>query len=278
MNLFSQTQQQQKPAKKQDMGVKILIHVRHIRGHTFDVEVDRDADCLGLKVAIWDSQKITVEGQRLVYAGKEVVDESNLMNLGIGDGSTIFLVERVANESPVPVSVMDAQVAQVELVPEESVSQVEPMSVNSQYQELPNDATSQERVQSTIDLAFWVRIYCIFGTVVSLVAMLGCCWFSIIPLICYVFGYFGCRKLNRCCLVFPMLVAILAGPVGFVFVIWNLFAHFRPEMFVPLFVSFLHILIMASICKLRCRIKHLNTEEKRLAVEKIRAGIKCWCC
>jgi len=261
------------------MGVKILIHIRHIRGHTFDVEVDRDADCIGLKVVIWDSQKIPVDTQRLVYGGREIADDSNLVNLGIDDGSTVFLVEKVDNVNPVPVVVSEPQPAPVVVVvPEESVSvsHFEPMSVSSQYQQL-QDASSQERIQGVIDLAFWVRVYCIFGTVVSLGA-LSMCLTSLIPLACYVIGYLSCRRLSPCGLIFPMLLAILIGPVGFIAVLWAMATHFNPILFLLLFVSFLHVLIMGSICRLRRRIKALNCEEKRFAVEKIRAGIRCCCC
>jgi hypothetical protein len=255
------------------MGVKILIHIRHIRGHSFDVEVDRDADCIGLKVAVWDLQKIAVDSQRLVYDGKEIPDETHLVTLGIDDGSTIFLVEKVQN---VPVVVAPVE-PHVIAVPEESVSVsagIEPMSVNSQYQQLPVDTVSEERIQSTIDLAFWVRMYCVFGVVVSIGAAFRC-WGPAIPLICLIIGYFACRKLNRCCLVFPLLVSIAIGPVGFVFCLWRLANHFKPILLLALFVSFLHILIMASILKLRCRIKHLTPEEKRTAVERIRARSRC---
>lgn len=256
--------------------MKIIIHIRHIRGHTFDVEVDRDADCIGVKVAICTTQQIPVERQRLVYSGKEIADETNLVEVGIDDGSTIFLVERVENANPVPVSVVEPQV----VVPEESVSVpvpvVQPMSVNS-YQPLPVDAASRESIQAVVDLAFWVRVYCIFGTIVSLVSLFHC-WGSILPLFCFVMGYIGCRKLNRCCLFFPMLLAILVGPVGFVMVLVKMANHFRSPFLLALFVSFLHIIIMASICKLRCRIKHMSEEEKGTAVARIRAGIRCWCC
>lgn len=260
------------------MGVKILIHIRHIRGHTFDVEVDRDADCIGLKVAVWDSQKIPVDTQRLVYGGKEIADDSNLVNLGIDDGSTVFLVEKVENANPAPVVVPEPQVASVVVVPEPSVSvsHFEPMSVNSQYQQL-QDSTNQQRIQAVIDLAFWVRMYCIFGTVVSLGA-LTMCWGSLIPLTCYVIGYISCRRLSPCGLIFPFLLTMLIGPVGFVGVLWAMATHFRPILFLALIVSFLHIMIMASICRLRRRIKALNCEEKRFAVDKIRAGIRCCCC
>jgi len=261
------------------MGVKIIIHIRHIRGHTFDVEVDRDADCIGVKVAVCTSQQIPVERQRLVYSGKEVADETNLLELGIDDGSTIFLVERVENSNPVPVSVVESQVV---IPPEESVSAssvpvVQPMSVNSQYQPFPVDGASRERIQAIVDLAFWVRVYCIFGVVVSLGALTHC-WQSIFPLLALVIGYIGCRKLHRCCLFFPMLLATVIGPVGFVFVLWKMATHFRPLLLLALFVSFLHILIMASICRLRKRIKNMTEEEKNTAVAKIRTGIRCWCC
>jgi len=256
--------------------VKIIIHIRHIRGHTFDVEVDRDADCIGVKVAICTSQQIPVERQRLVYSGKEVADEVNLVDLGIDDGSTIFLVERVENSNPVPVSAVESQV-----IPEESVSVsvpvVQPMSVNSQYQPCPVDGASRERIQAIVDLAFWVRVYCIFGAIVRFGCLMRC-WGSVLPLLCFVIGYIGCRKLNRCCLFFPMLLAIVIGPVGFVFVMWKMATHFRTPLLLALFVTFLHIIIMASIGKLRCRIKHMRADEKDSAVAKIRAGIRCWCC
>jgi len=261
------------------MGVKIIIHIRHIRGHTFNVEVDRDADCIGLKIAIWDSQKIAVDVQRLVYAGKEMPDQMNLVEMGIDDGSTVFLVEKVENVvNAVPVALPQ----RVEMIPvmEESVSVSvpEPMSVSSQYYApLSNDPIREERMQSTIDLAFWVRVYCLFGTVLAICGLLGSLA-AVIPLLCYIFGYVGCRKLNRCFLVFPLLVSIILGPISFVCVLWGLASHFWPPMLAILFGSILHILIMGSILKLMCRIKHLSCEEKREAVERIRARIRCGCC
>jgi len=229
-------------------------------------------------------KKIAVECQRLVYGGKEIADGKNLLELGIDDGSTIFLVERVENVNAAPVSspvVVAPPVAEVISVPEESVSRsvpVEPMSVSSRrYVPLSNTANREERIQSTIDLAFWVRVYCIFGFAVSLLSM--AMWLgAFLPLVFYLFGYIACRKLNRCLLVFPLLVSIVVGPIGFVCVLWNLATHFWPPLFAALVVSFLHILIMASILKLGSRIKHLSCEEKQEAVGRIRARIRCCCC
>jgi len=260
------------------MGVKIIIHIHHIRGHTFDVEIDREADCIGLKIAIWDAQKIPVETQRLVFGGKEVADGTSLVDLGIDDDSTVFLVERVEDDA-VPISIIQSQVDVIP-VAEDSVSSVpvEPMSVNSQqYEPLPDNVgfdDREERIQSTVDLAFWVRMYCVFGIVMSLFG-LSRCWGSVIPLVCLIIGYIGCRKLNRCCLVFPLLVSILIGPIGFVCVLWGLATHFRPPMIALLMVSFLHILIMASIIKLRCRIKHLSCPEKAEALTRVRSRRCC---
>jgi len=260
------------------MGVKIIVHIRHIRGHTFDVEVDRDADCIGLKVVIWESQKIGIDTQRLVYAGKEVSDQTNLVELGIDDGSTIFLVEKV-EVGPVSVPMEQPQSVEMIAVNEDSISvPVEPMSVNSQYYApLGNDPIREERIQSTIDLAFWVRMYCIFGIVLSVGGLLRC-WGSLIPLGCFIFGYIGCKKLNRCCLAFPFLLSVVFGPVGFVFFLWRLSMHFCPLLLAGLLASILETIIMASICKLRCRIKHLSCEEKCEAVERIRARSRCCCC
>jgi len=262
------------------MGVKIIVHIRHIRGHTFDVEVDRDADCIGLKVVIWDLQKIAIDAQRLVYAGKEMSDGANLVELGIDDGSTVFLVERVENPNAIPVSVPIVEPQPIEMVPvaEESVSAPIPMEEMADHHYVPvSNGAREERIKSTIDLAFWVRVYCVFGTVVS-VGGLSHCWGCLLPLICFIFGYFGCRKLNRCLLMFPLLLAIVIGPIGFVGALWGVATHFRIFMLAKLVAGFLHILIMASILKLMIRIKHLTCEEKCDAVERIRASIKCRCC
>jgi len=263
------------------MGVKILVHIHHIRGQTFDVEVDRDAECIGLKLVIWEIAKIAVETQRLVYGGKEIADDTNLVTLGIDDGSTIFLVERVENEvENQPVNpVISSHVVEPMPVREESISMesgpvYQPMSVSSQ---VPYDRSREERIQSTVELVFWVKVYCVFGILVGIIAMIGICWGSLLPLMCYVIGYIGCKKLNRCCLVFPLLLSFIVGPVGFVFVLWHLATHFWPPMIGLLLVSFLHILVMASIMKLRCRIKHLSNEEKAEAVFQSNANTKGWC-
>jgi len=255
------------------MGVKIIVHIRHIRGHSFDIEVDRDADCVGLKVAIWDAQKIAVETQRLVYAGKEIGDESNLVELGIDDGSTIFLVEKVEEVNSVMVQ---PQAVEVMPVPEHSVSNsvtVEPMSVQH-YAELTEDRSHEERIRFVVGLAFWVRIYCIFGVVISVIGLTHC-WLSVIPLLCCLIGYFATRKLNRCGLIFPFLLSIVVGPIGFVFVLSRLATHVRACLIVALLASFFHIFIMAGIGKLRCRIWHLSPQEKQEAVDRIRRSIRC---
>jgi len=260
------------------MGVKIIVHIRHIRGHSFDVEVDRDADCIGLKVVIWDLQKVPVESQRLVYAGKEVSDESILVELGIDDGSTIFLVETVENVNPA-LFVAEPQVMDVVEVPEVSVSGsvvIEPMSVSSQhYAPLVDNQAREERIRATIDLAFWVRIYCLFGLVISLMASFTCSLAFLAPLVLYTIGYVACRKLNRCALIFPLLLAIALGPVGFVISLLNLGTHYEPGWLIALAVSFFHLFIMMSIVKLRRRIKSLTPQEKQEAVERIRSRICC---
>jgi len=226
-------------------------------------------------------KKIPVEAQRLVYGGKEVADGTNLMELGIDDDSTVYLVERVEDAENASVSIQP-----VEFIPvvEDSISSsvpVEPMSVNSQqYASLADevgDEDREERIQSTVALAFWVRVYCLFGIIASLFGLFRC-WGSVLPLLCFVLGYIGCRKLNRCCLVFPLLVSIVLGPIGFVCVLWGLATHFRPPMIAALMASFLHILIMASILKLSCRIKHLSCPEKAEALNRVRARARRCCC
>jgi len=215
-------------------------------------------------------------------------DAANLVELGIHDGSTVFLVERVENANAIPVSVPIVEPQPIEMVPIAEESMSEPMEPISDHHYAPvssvvssdvvsSDVGREERIKSTIDLAFWVRVYCVFGTVVS-VGGLSHCWGCLFPLICCIFGYFGCRKLNRCFLIFPLLLAIVIGPIGFVGALWGLATHFRIFMLAKLVAGFLHILIMASILKLMIRIKHLSCEEQCDAVERIRARMKCCCC
>eukprot|EP01084_Bolivina_argentea_P244311 409305_1 len=75
------------------MGFKITLHIKHIAGYTFDIDCERDADALGIKVLIWQIQHIPVDAQRLVFGGREMDDSTKLYDLGVKDNDILFLVE-----------------------------------------------------------------------------------------------------------------------------------------------------------------------------------------
>jgi len=217
------------------------------------------------------------------------MDGTNLISLGIDDGSTIFLVERVEN---VQVNVVPAtgsngvvESPRMEVIPlddestsVESALMYQPMAVSSENDmDLEYDLTRESRIQSTVNLVYWVRLYCVFGFCGSSIVLpffLG----GLIPLICYGLGYIGCRKLNRCFLVFPLLLSIIIGPIAFIFVFLLMVTHFQPVLVLILIISCLHVMVMTSILKLSCRVKRLSPEEKEEAIKRSNANRTCWCC
>jgi len=264
------------------MVVRIQLTVKHIKGHTFPIEADVDSEVLGLKLQIWESQKIPIENQRLVFSGKELADNVILSQMNIGDGATIFLVESMSEVPPQPQSEIPQVTIQVpaQVVPmvdgnanitqQQCVNSCQPqypiatnaVPINVNYYEPVEveTALSEERIQSVIDLACWVRLYCILGFVVSII----CCFenlYSLIPLVMFLCGYFGARKVNRCLLVCPL---ILTAFLGFGYTIASLyycFKHFNGLYIGTLFFGLMHVVIFLCICKLMTRIRKLSCQE-----------------
>ena len=78
------------------MGFKTTITIKHATdGYSFKLDVDRNADALGIKVLIWEIQKVPIESQRLVFNGKEMTDNQQVSELDMVDNDTIFLIEAV---------------------------------------------------------------------------------------------------------------------------------------------------------------------------------------
>ena len=78
------------------MGFKNTLLIKHATdGYEFSLDVDHDADALGVKVLIWELQKVPITSQRLVFNGKEINDSVKLNQFGIIDGDTLFLIETV---------------------------------------------------------------------------------------------------------------------------------------------------------------------------------------
>lgn len=267
------------------MVVRFQLTVKHIRGHSFPIETDIEGDVLGLKVQIWETQKIPIENQRLVFGGKELQDNTKLSSIGIGENSTIFLVESVSDlppqaQSEIPIQVTVASDAQV--IPQQSTTvsnavMVTTINSNSRsYEPLSQEEgmISEERITSVMDLAFWVRLYCMLGMLISAVSIFGC-WYSVIPLLIYIFGFCGTRKLNRCLLVFPLIITAFIGFGLTILSVYWLINFYNGWEFMYLFVGFLHVAIFSCICKLMCRISKLSCEEWQHARIRIRSRGCC---
>ena len=83
------------------MGFKNTLTIKHIDGYSFSIDVDNDADGLGMKVLIWEQQKVPIESQRLIFNGKEINDSVKINQFGIKDGDILFLIEVVSSLSDI---------------------------------------------------------------------------------------------------------------------------------------------------------------------------------
>ena len=276
------------------MVAPITLNVRHIKGYTFTVEVDHDADALGLKVIIWELQHIPVDKQRLVFGGKELTEGIKLSDMGVTDGGQIFLIESgfedgvaaASNDNGVTAAVVppafSPEAGQAEAVASQSGSfMVSVPQPDSRYELVSDNDASNERVSAALALAKYVRVYCIFGFIVSVLSLFDCMW-SAIPVLFYLFGWIGTRKLNRCLIAFPMIIALIVGFLGTGNLIYlGIVADYWPSGFwvtlyvVMLLIGIFHIMIFFSITKLMCRIGKLSRDEWCTARAKI---ISRGCC
>jgi len=278
------------------MVVRIQLTVKHIRGHTFQIDADVESDVLGLKVQIWESQKIPIENQRLVFGGKELEENVKLAALGLGDNAVIYLVES-NNEVP---QQPQAEVTQV-AIPIQSLAtapscpiQTPTSSCNKNdkcvykcpyrkqqagettYYEQFGDETvlSEERIQGVVRLGYWIRNYCILGIFVSFLCLFNCLY-SIVPFVLYALGYGGTRFLNRCLLVFPLLISMAVGFGLTPMSIYWMIDDYDNYQLLALFIGLLHLIIFSCVCKFMCRISKLSCQEWLQARLRIRSRKCC---
>lgn len=243
------------------MVIRVQLTIKHIRGDTFQIETNVDSDVLGLKVQIWESKSIPIESQRLVFSGKELQDNVKLTEIGVSDNSVIFLVESSAEVPQQPQSQVVLPVT-VEMPQTTTGYPCEyPKSTTNNYVPIENNLNvCEERMQSVIDLGRWIRLYCIFGMVLSGISSLNC-FYSLIPFLMYTLGYIGTRKLNRCLLVFPLILTLFTGLSFFGYGAYFLVSSYYGFGFLLLFIGVTHLIISSCICKLMCRISKLNCQE-----------------
>jgi len=270
------------------MVVRIQLTIKHIRGHTFQVDADVDSDVLGLKVQIWESQKIAIENQRLVFGGKELQDNLKLSEIGIADNAMIFLVEsnpqipQPQAEAPVTIEVP----IQTQIIASPCATQVQlsTCQTNSRcpFRQVPfepivdESGLDEERIEGVVNLAYWVRRYCVLGMILSALSVFNCL-FCLIPFFMFLLGYVGTRKLNRCLLVSPLLITMMLGFGLFGMSVYMLIDDFEPFEFLLMVIGILHIMIFSCICKLMCRMSKLTCQEWWQARLRIKAR-RCCCC
>jgi len=186
------------------------------------------------------------------------------------------------SQSVEPIEVTTAS-SSVQVIPQQPVTM--PTSVmmstinhNSQFYEplsQEQEVIAEERVRNVMRLAFWIRLYCILGMIISAFSIFQC-WGSIVPLLFYTFGFFGTRRLNRCLLTFPLIITAFIGFGLAIFSIYMLINEYDGWEFLLLSLGVLHISIFSCVCKLMCRISKLSNEEWIYA--RLRIGARCCCC
>eukprot|EP00484_Ammonia_sp_Unknown_P017253 CAMPEP_0197031316 /NCGR_PEP_ID=MMETSP1384-20130603/10357_1 /TAXON_ID=29189 /ORGANISM="Ammonia sp." /LENGTH=210 /DNA_ID=CAMNT_0042460827 /DNA_START=46 /DNA_END=675 /DNA_ORIENTATION=- len=210
------------------MGVKKEINIKHATdGYSFKLDVDRDADALGIKVLIWEVQMVPVETQRLVFNGKEIKDGTTINELGIDDGDTLFLIEIKKQEVE---ATADVETIAITPIPQRVEKPMIELSVQREedahdahylYLDALSDEVRESKIHSVVKLSCWIRSYLWFGFMITLFATFLCCVGSALPCIFYIFGLIGARKLNKCLLVFPIILTAVIGFGGLtVNVIW----------------------------------------------------------
>eukprot|EP00483_Globobulimina_turgida_P006870 UN06882 len=196
------------------MGFKTTLTIKHIDGWLFKMDVNRDADILGIKVMIWEIQMVPIDKQRLVFDGKELNDNTKLTDAGIVDGDTIFLIEtKIEAEEVEAATVETVQLPSMYIEPEviQSVQSngihitVPPTNNNYAYLDQQSVENNEWKIRSVVKLSCWIRAYLWLGLVITLLSILAC-WFSVIPFTVYMLGLIGARKLCKWLLIFPIVL------------------------------------------------------------------------
>jgi len=119
---------------------------------------------------------------------------------------------------------------------------------------------SEERIQNVLYLRRWIRNYCILGMIITGLNIYNCL-FSAVPFLMYTLGFIGTRNLNRCLLIFPLLLATFIGFGLTSTTIYLMIYYYSPFEFLLLIVGLLHLAIFLGVCKLVSRIGKLSPQE-----------------
>jgi hypothetical protein len=280
------------------MGFKIVLTIRHIRGKAFEVECARDADTLGIKVLIWESQRIPIDKQRLIFSGREMDDSATLTELEIVDGTTIFLVEAgaasdsegipaesvqpMAHVPPAFISPTQVNVNMTSVIPKVPALHSNVPAPHA-YAYLDEESAGEERISQVVLLSKWVRKYFLLGMILSLFGIFRCvsggCLFGGIFMLSifgvFLIGFVAGRRLQRCLLIVPALLVGMIGFFGFFAMTYTWLAYVHSAwMLLPILITIMHVVIFACICRLMTRIGQLTNTQFGQA----RARIQKLCC
>jgi len=245
------------------MGFKNTLTIKHATdGYSFTIDVDNDTDILGIKVLIWDQQKVPIQSQRLIFNGKEIKDSIKINQFGIKDGDTLFLIEIKKQEIECTSTVEPIE-----------ITTIEPASNNYLYLDGKTEEINEWRIHSVVKLSCWIRAYLWLGFILTLFATLFCCLWSAVPMLFYIMGLIGARKLCKCLLAFPI---ILTAIIGFTGITINLIYFYSIKQLIPITISIFHVMIFASICKLVIKIAKLSKMEHKQARTRIVSRSCCF--
>lgn len=253
------------------MGFKNTLTIKHATdGYEFTIDVDSDADALGIKVLIWEQQKVPIQSQRLVFNGQEITDSLKIDQFGIKDGDTLFLIEIKKQEIE-----SSSVVEPIEITRVEPAAIIEaPVAINDYlYLDGQSEERNEWKIHSVVKLSCWIRAYLWIGFAITLFGTLFCCLWSIVPMLFYMIGLIGARKLCKCALAFPI---ILTAIIGFGGLTINLIWFYSMQQLIPIIISILHIAIFSCICKLVIKIAKLNKTEFKQA--RTRIVTRSCCC
>jgi len=225
-----------------------------------------------------------LKNQRLVYGGKELQDNLKLSEYGIGESGVIFLVE--SSNSQIPQQNVTTHVTipiqpQVPVLPQVQMSNCNYnnnypcQQVQIPYEPIDDDSVfSEQRIRNVLNLRYWVRNYCILGMILTGLNIFNCIY-CIVPFLMFSLGFIGTRNLNRCLLIFPLLISTFIGFGLTSLTIYLFIYYYNPMLFLPLFIGILHLLIFVCICKLMSRIGKLTHQEWWQARLRIRSAGCC---
>jgi len=120
-------------------GLVFPIYIKSLNGKTYTLHVSSTDTILNLKQKITEQdkedKKILPEQQRLLFKGTELVNEMNLAKYEISEGSTVQMVSRVAEGTPLTVQIkaMGGKVLSFTLNSSDTIGQLKQKFYEKEY-------------------------------------------------------------------------------------------------------------------------------------------------